>query len=227
MTPPWSAGEEAVVPVANCASGARSGERRSPQLTREPSRVPLVSLKKKRRPATPIEFGFDSQDFHRSNVDQKRRLTEPIRNPRIRASTRSRCQRVVYPVLCGSRRRVTQKTRPASARATTRNAHARTGTGAYGAEGFPSTAQTRPAAPQPVSPSSRERTRREPWRLARPNARVRRRVFTLRVNNDEQIAHLAVSHARVPRRRPDAPLNRRPMSAFSAVAPVRRVTQST
>jgi hypothetical protein len=25
MTPPWSAGEEAVVPVANCASGARSG----------------------------------------------------------------------------------------------------------------------------------------------------------------------------------------------------------
>jgi hypothetical protein len=45
MTPPWSAGEEAVVPVANCASGAQSGERRSPQLTREPSRVPR-SLKK-------------------------------------------------------------------------------------------------------------------------------------------------------------------------------------
>jgi hypothetical protein len=47
MTPPWSAGEEAVVPVANCASGAPSGERRSPQLTREPSRVPR-SLKKKK-----------------------------------------------------------------------------------------------------------------------------------------------------------------------------------
>jgi hypothetical protein len=39
MTPPWSAGEEAVVPVANCASGAPSGERRSPQLTRRASKV--------------------------------------------------------------------------------------------------------------------------------------------------------------------------------------------
>jgi hypothetical protein len=72
MTPPWSAGEEAVVPVANCASGAPSGERRSPQLTREPSRVPR-SLKKKRRPATLIEFGFDSQRL--SSIKRRSKTT--------------------------------------------------------------------------------------------------------------------------------------------------------
>jgi hypothetical protein len=82
------------------------------------------------------------------------------------------CQRVVCPVLCGSRRRVTQKTRPPSARATTRNAHARTGTGAYGAEGFHSTAQTRPAAPvslEPRTDAPRASASRSPERT-RPKA---------------------------------------------------------
>lgn len=67
-------------------------------------------------------------------------------------------------------------------------------------------------------------------RPARPNVRFRLRVFPApseqrHTTTTDRSPRL--SHACVPRRRPDAPLNRRPMSAFSAVAPVRRVTQST
>ena len=189
--------------------------------------MPQKSLKKKRRSATPIEFGFDSQDFHRSNVDQKRRLTEPIRNPRIRASTRSRVPacRVSRSLWLEKTRDTENATRIGSSHNAQRTRSNRYGSLRRGRIPFDrSDSPGRAPARLPLEPRTdapRALASRSPERT-RPKA-----CFYAPSEQRRQIAHLAVFHARVPRRRPDAPLNRRPMSAFSAVAPVRRVTQST
>lgn len=185
------------------------------------------SLEKKSRSATPIEFGFDSERLSSITSIKNDGRLEPIRNPRIRASTRSRVPacRLSHPLWLEKTRDTENATRIGSSHNAQRTRSNRYGSLRRGR--IPLDRSDSPGrAPRP-SPPRAANGRAASRRLARPNARVRWRVFSLRVNNDKQIAHLAVSHARVPRRRPDAPLNRRPMSAFSAVAPVRRVTQST